>query len=268
MRNLPRPALSVAAFKTRGIVLRHVDWRENDRMLTLLTPGMGRVGAVARGCRRRASPLLNASEVFAECEYVLVQTRDRLTVAGAELLRGAYGLRLDYDRLTHAAYILALCEAAAQPGEECRAMYALLRGGIAALETADLCVLRDVTTAFLARFADASGFRPMLDACAECGAPISDQSVFSIEAGGLVCRVCETRAREAWARDQKARPRAGLASASCMALFSVSSAQQAWLRAVLADGYTQTGASGSPPLAPLRAFVESRLDANLSRFSL
>ena len=34
---------------TQGIVLRHADYREHDRMLTLLSPSMGRVEALCRG---------------------------------------------------------------------------------------------------------------------------------------------------------------------------------------------------------------------------
>ena len=53
----------MASYSIEGIVLRHADYRENDRMLTLLTP-RGRVDALSRGCTRPKSPLLRCSEVF------------------------------------------------------------------------------------------------------------------------------------------------------------------------------------------------------------
>ena len=47
------------------IVLHTANYREADRMLTLFSPVRGRMEAIARGCRRPKSPLLNAAETFA-----------------------------------------------------------------------------------------------------------------------------------------------------------------------------------------------------------
>ena len=56
---------------THAVVLRRADYRENDRMLTLFSPTLGRIDAICRGCRRQKSPLMAASEVFCAGEYVL-----------------------------------------------------------------------------------------------------------------------------------------------------------------------------------------------------
>ena len=51
-----RPTSSVRAtpetIRTRAIVLRLVDYRESDRIATLFTEALGRVGAIARGARK------------------------------------------------------------------------------------------------------------------------------------------------------------------------------------------------------------------------
>ena len=41
---------------TQGIVLRYANYREHDRMLTILSPDYGRIDALSRGCRRPKSP--------------------------------------------------------------------------------------------------------------------------------------------------------------------------------------------------------------------
>lgn len=45
--------------KTEGIVLRYADYKDADRMLTLLTPDYGLISVSARGVRRaeRQAPL-------------------------------------------------------------------------------------------------------------------------------------------------------------------------------------------------------------------
>ena len=103
---------------TQAIVLRHADYREHDRMLTLLSPSMGRIEAVCRGCKRPQSPLLAASEWFALGEYVLYAGKGRMNVSSCNVTESFFPLRTDYERLKYATYILSVAEAAAQPGEK------------------------------------------------------------------------------------------------------------------------------------------------------
>ncbi|NLZ89977.1 MAG: DNA repair protein RecO, partial [Clostridiales bacterium] len=70
---------------TQAIVLRRVDYRDNDRILTLLTPERGRLDVLARGCRRPKSPLLAASELFSMGEYVLYKGRGHAFIVSCEL---------------------------------------------------------------------------------------------------------------------------------------------------------------------------------------
>ena len=100
---------------TNAIVLRRADYRENDRMLTLFSPTLGRIDALCRGCRRQKSPLMAASELFCSGEYVLYQARERTTVISCQIADSYYPLRADYERLSHGVYALELCGAAVQP---------------------------------------------------------------------------------------------------------------------------------------------------------
>ena len=86
---------------TNAIVLRRADYRENDRMLTLFSPTLGRIDALCRGCRRQKSPLMAASELFCSGEYVLYQARERTTVISCQIADSYYPLRADYERLSH-----------------------------------------------------------------------------------------------------------------------------------------------------------------------
>ena len=63
-----------------GLVLRRADYSDYDRMVTLFSPEMGRVDAIARGCRRPKSPLVNAVEPFTSGEFQLYQHRERFSL--------------------------------------------------------------------------------------------------------------------------------------------------------------------------------------------
>ena len=105
------------AITTPGIVLRYANYRDHDRMLTLLSPRLGRVDLLSRGCRRPKSPLMPASELFVSGEFVLFEKNERAVLTSCALQDTFYPLRLDPYRLTCASYMAGLCAAAVQPGQ-------------------------------------------------------------------------------------------------------------------------------------------------------
>ena len=229
---------------TQAIVLRHADYREHDRMLTLLSPTQGRLEALCRGCKRPQSPLLAASEWFAFGEYVLYAGKGHMTVTSCNLTESFYPLRTDYDRLKYATYLLSIAEAAAQPGEKAVELFTLLARSLSRLAYGK----RDekaVSAAFLLHFASISGYRPRLSHCVKCGKRLEDAEIrlMDIEAGGLVCPACSDLPGE---------------------LRPVTPAQVHWMRDVLNRGIDQTDrADAAAPDALLSAYVEARLEKDI-----
>ena len=182
---------------TNAIVLRRVDYRENDRMLTLFSPTLGRIDALCRGCRRQKSPLMAASELFCSGEYVLYQARERTTVVSCQITDSYYPLRADYERLSHGVYALELCSAAVQPAQENERLFLLLLRSLAYLAY-DTVSPRRVTAVFLMGMMSLLGFRPQVGRCAQCGRPIEldgladgdHAAYFGAEAGGMLCKSC------------------------------------------------------------------------------
>lgn len=187
---------------TNAIVLRRADYRENDRMITLFSPTLGRIDALSRGCRRQKSPLMAASELFCSGEYVLYQSREHTTVVSCQVQETYYELRGDYERLSHGMYCLELCAAAIQPAQENERLFMLLLKCLAHLcygETPP----RRVTAVFLMGITSLLGFRPQVGRCAKCGTPILQGkaqeetliAAFGAEAGGVLCPGCSAGER-------------------------------------------------------------------------
>jgi len=182
---------------TNAIVLRRADYRENDRMITLFSPTLGRIDALCRGCRRQKSPLMAASELFCAGEYVLYTARDRVTVVSCQVTDTYYGLRADYERLSHGMYALELCAAAVQPDQENERLFLLLLRSLAHLCYGGVPPRR-VTAVFLMGLVSLLGFRPQVARCARCGdavlpskapegAPVAS---FDPQTGGVICPAC------------------------------------------------------------------------------
>ena len=79
--------------KLNGIVLRTVNYREYDRMLTLFTQEQGRVEASARGARRPSSKLLAATTQFTLGEFLLNERGGQYYLAGCTVDKTHYALR-------------------------------------------------------------------------------------------------------------------------------------------------------------------------------
>ena len=111
---------------TQAIVLHTADYRDNDRMLSLLTPEHGQLDALCRGCKKPQSPLMSAAQAFSYGEYVLYQAKGRMTVTSFELIDSFYALREDYEKLRYAACMLEVMQAQATPGEGNTRLFLLL----------------------------------------------------------------------------------------------------------------------------------------------
>lgn len=225
---------------TQGVVLRFANYRDHDRMLTLLSPEHGRIDALSRGCRRPKSALMPASELFVTGEFVLYQSHDRCTLTSCSLSDTFYPLRLEPYRLTCASYMTALCAAAAQPGQSAAEMYALLLKGLYYLSYDNEADALETTTAFLLLFADVTGYRPRLSRCAHCRTPLdlSGGGQFDVAAGGLCCPSCASRAT-----------------------FPMTLAQIRWMSETIRSGLTPQKSTGASTLFDvLRRYVESRLE--------
>lgn len=192
----------MAQIVTNAIVVRRADYRENDRMITLFSPTLGRIDALCRGCRRQKSPLMAASELFCAGEYVLYMASDRATVVSCQVEDTYYGLRKDYERLSHGMYALELCAAAIQPAQENERLFMLLLRTLAHLCYGDVGPRR-VTVVFLMGMTSLLGFRPQVGRCARCSTPVlqnrtGDEIIigaFSPETGGVLCPGCSAGER-------------------------------------------------------------------------
>ena len=223
-----------------AIVLRYANYRDNDRMLTLFSPTQGRIEALARGCRKPRSPILNASELFALGDFELYQKGAHLTVISAQMIETFYPLRADFERLSVGTYLLNVVENIIQPGVAAQELFMLLLHTLSRLTFTDQ-PWRPLVAGFLLHLSACEGFRPRLQHCVHCGKRLSgtESTWFDPLEGGLVCYDCHTKAH-----------------------IPVSAAQVRWMQTMLNAGSAQWLDSPEmiAPYTLLRAYVEARLD--------
>ena len=183
----------MATFTTPAIVIRRADYADYDRMITLFSPELGRVEAIARGCRRPKSPLVNVVEPFTSGEFQLYSHRERNALEQCQISESYYELRSDYDRLCHGVYWLKLLDAAILPDTPAPELFIVTLRALAHLNYGELPPAL-VTFAFECHFMRLMGLSPRMDGCVRCGRAVDGDARFDAELGGAVCLDCPSPA--------------------------------------------------------------------------
>ena len=181
----------------RGMVIRTVDYRDNDRILTLFTAESGRVDAKARNCRKATSPLLACTQPFTYGEYQLFYHKNKYIIDQGEVLESFYPVREDVEKYAAASLCASLCLEGIQAEERNEDIFSLLYHTLSFLTYEDSDP-GDLTAAFLIRFLALSGFRPAITQCAACGRDLREDPVirFLPDKGGAVCAACSPVGRK------------------------------------------------------------------------
>jgi DNA repair protein RecO (recombination protein O) len=232
---------------TPAIVLRTRDYMESDRIVTLLTEQMGKLGGIAKGAKASRRRFEHRLEPFS---HVMLYFRRRphgqlvfITRAEAAGLQ-PFHLEDDLARLALGTYMLELSEALTSEDAEASGAYHLLAEALAALGAgAANIALRQAYELKLFRWA---GFGMQFDRCRVCAESQAEAAAvyFIIGRGGIVCARCRESVPEGGIR---------LAATSAAALVELGQ-----LPLAAASMATASGADGALAIARFIASVVDR----------
>lgn len=92
-------------YKATGINLKAIPLGETDRLLTILTPDVGLIRAVAPGSRKHQSRLGGRSDLFVVNDWLIVKGKRLDKLIQAETVRTFSGLSQHLGRLTASQYL-------------------------------------------------------------------------------------------------------------------------------------------------------------------
>lgn len=95
--------------KTDAIVLQTIDYKDNDKLLTLFSPSMGKITAGIKGVKKPTAKLAFSAQPFCFAEYVLAEKSGRYTVTSAYLHESFFALRGDITRFYAACAAAEVC---------------------------------------------------------------------------------------------------------------------------------------------------------------
>ena len=183
---MPREARSQ---RVEAIMLKHADFGEADRLLTLYTREQGKVRALAKGARKPGSRKGGHLEPFSRARLQLATGRDLFIVNQAEAIEVYSSLTEDLEALGYASYVVELLDKFSADHDANQALYRLVRDTLGRLARGE--ELQLTVRYYEVRLMDLMGFRPELQVCLKCRKAIRPQDqYFSFDQGGALCPDC------------------------------------------------------------------------------
>lgn len=174
--------------KMKGIIISENNMGDFDKMLTMLTPGAGKISCVAKGARRPSSSILAGTQFLCFGEYVMYKGKEHYTINSCEPIEIFYNLRTDLDKLNAAVNITKIVQSVTNENENTYKILQLFLNTLYMISETDKDI--DLITAtFKLRILTLLGFKPRTGECINCKTK-DNLEYFSIKDNGFKCNSC------------------------------------------------------------------------------
>ena len=178
----------MGTFKTNGIIIQENNMGDYDKMLTMLTPGLGKISCAAKGARRPKSALLSGSQFLCFGEYMLYEGTTTYHINSCETIEMFYKLRTDLDKLRYASHITKIINDVTHENENSFKILQLYLNTLYTLSETDKN-MDFVLAIFKLRLMCILGYTPNVQGCKECKTK-EDILYFSLKDSGFKCGIC------------------------------------------------------------------------------
>ena len=179
--------------KTEGIVLRETEYKDSDKLLTVLTREHGKLTLRARGVKSGRSRSKAGCQLLTYSEFTVSEKQGKYTITEAAAKEMFPELREDIELLYLASYFAQVTDAVAQEEDAAPELLSLLLNALYALAKLKKSQ-KLVKAVFELRLACIAGFLPDLRGCAVCGNPNPNR--FNVTQGILQCAECRNDATD------------------------------------------------------------------------
>ncbi len=174
--------------KTKGIIIAEKVMSDFDKMLTILTPNMGKIECVAKGSRRPKSLLMAGTQFLCFGDYMLYKGGENYSMNSCETIELFYNIRTDLDKLKYAVYITKIINDVTTENQNNYKILQLYLNTLYVISNTNKD-LEFVTSIFRLRLLSIIGYRPEIEECKTCKEK-ENLTKFSIRDNGFKCTAC------------------------------------------------------------------------------
>ncbi len=176
-----------------ALVLKRVDYRDYDQLITLLTPEQGKITALARGVKKIVSKNSAYLEPFFLVEIEIIPGKEVKHITKVVGLNSFKKVRMDLSKSIAAQRIMALADKLIEEHEADAPVFKFIVNWLETLEEIDF--KNGYFFGFITRLFKILGLAPSIEKCIFCGKIVPEKKnntryFFSPSDGGLICSEC------------------------------------------------------------------------------
>lgn len=154
--------------KVKGIVIRETTYKDNDKIITLLTDKLGKISCMAKGAKKNNSPILANCQYLVYSEFVLYKSKNFYMVNSASIINMFYKFRVNFDKMECAFELTRIINLITDENEDTESVLKLFLNTIYVLENGIKSDKMVIPTFKIKLFA-ILGFSPNIAKCSQCG---------------------------------------------------------------------------------------------------
>ena len=178
----------MGTIKMSGIIISENNLGDYDKMITMLTPGLGKISCVAKGARRQKSALLAGTQFLSFGEYLMYKGANTYNINSCETIEVFYKLRTDLDKLNYAVEITKIIRDVTEENQNCYKILQLFLNTLYTLSETDKSP-ELIISIFKIKLLCFLGFTPRITECVNCKEK-ENLHFFSLRDNGFKCEPC------------------------------------------------------------------------------
>lgn len=179
--------------KVKGIVLKAIDYKDSDKLITIFSPVKGLITARVRGVKKAKAKLAFAVQPFAFVEFMLSAKGGFYTVINATSIDQFFNITTDFDNYILMLACLEVCSKTVKENDVNEELFILLLNSLKIVCYKNVSAMV-VFIKFMLEAMKYLGFAFMLCDCACCGLNLNDKFfAFSFDYNGMICSKCANK---------------------------------------------------------------------------
>lgn len=180
--------------KVKGVVIKEIPYKENDKIITLMTDSLGKISCMARGAKKTNSALLASCQLLVYSEFVLYKGTSFYHINSAEIIDTFYNLRIDLDKLERAYEITKSLNNLVYENQETEGVLSLYLNTLFVIANKEMS-FNYVQSVFRLKLLALLGYSPSIVKCVNCNTHMVEKEqdnnyYYSYNMNNVLCGEC------------------------------------------------------------------------------
>ena len=185
--------------KVKGVVIKEVPYKDNDKIITLMTDKLGKISCMAKGAKKTNSALLASCQLLVYSEFVLYKGTSFYHINSAETIDTFYSLRTDYDKLQKSYEITKVLNSLVVENEETESILSLYLNSLYVISK-DMFKFDYIMSVFKLKMLVLLGYSPSIVSCANCNKRMLSENntgyYYSFNTNSILCGECYEKLKQ------------------------------------------------------------------------